>query len=586
MQTARTAPGESLVGEYLRLLLAGMGGVYALYWAVQLGALQLGLQGSGAQGSAPESMLSSYGATAGLLLVGLFVFGSAVGLAVCGGRVLLVTIACVAVGFMGVLLLRDDVRSAWSGHFAPFSPFASILYVAGTLMLAALRFNASSEGSSPATENVDDCRSLEEPQSAAFAAESATVEEGPQRSSRHRLARLAKVLALSSAFALLLYMIAWPAMQWVLGWGEFGIPTTMGDQLTLGQEVRVRTAKLSVFLIFVAIGASFGSFLHVVAYTLPRGQGVPLRSSACPNCKTKIRRLDNIPIYSYLMLKGRCRDCGIEIPIRYLWAELSMGGLFASFFLLELVTGAANLPGFREIYYTGIVWIILYTKWDVVGIVAYHLFLYGTILTALYANWQRGRMPWYFWGLASAIVFGLPLVFDHLLPMKLATIENVSPAVLNAMTSLAGGVAGLACGVLLVRFFARHLPSGSDDPAGAEDGWQLSLSGVVPALLLLGLGLGWQAIFGVVGCAAFLLGLVLCFRGGRRFVAENGVLATLLIAAVTHQFVWESLVKFGQPVWLHQNSPWPIAVGFAASVFVMFYMVSRVWKSHLLKVDL
>ncbi|MEO9595206.1 hypothetical protein, partial [Rhodopirellula bahusiensis] len=51
------------------------------------------------------------------------------------------------------------------------------------------------------------------------------------------------------------------------------------------------------------------------------------------------------------------------VAIRYLIVELIAAGIFASLFLVELVTGAANVPGFQHYAYTGILWIILYTKW-------------------------------------------------------------------------------------------------------------------------------------------------------------------------------------------------------------------------------
>jgi len=87
-------------------------------------------------------------------------------------------------------------------------------------------------------------------------------------------------------------------------------------------------------LIFV-FGAIIGSFLNVVIYRLPRG-GVTLRTppySFCPNCKKKIHWFDNIPILSYILLKGKCRYCGWRIPIRYFLVEVvnASGYLLNSF---------------------------------------------------------------------------------------------------------------------------------------------------------------------------------------------------------------------------------------------------------------
>lgn len=64
-------------------------------------------------------------------------------------------------------------------------------------------------------------------------------------------------------------------------------------------------------------GALFGSFLNVVIYRLPRGSSVAAGRSKCPQCRETIRALDNIPIVSWLLLRGKCRRCGWRIPARY-----------------------------------------------------------------------------------------------------------------------------------------------------------------------------------------------------------------------------------------------------------------------------
>ena len=66
-----------------------------------------------------------------------------------------------------------------------------------------------------------------------------------------------------------------------------------------------------------ACGAAFGSFVNVLAYRLPRRESIVKPRSRCPGCGTTIRSRDNIPVVSWLLLRGRCRDCGIRISIRY-----------------------------------------------------------------------------------------------------------------------------------------------------------------------------------------------------------------------------------------------------------------------------
>lgn len=80
-----------------------------------------------------------------------------------------------------------------------------------------------------------------------------------------------------------------------------------------------------------AFGLVFGSFANVPIHRWPRGGtvGEP-RRSACPTCGTDIRALDNLPVISWLVLRGRCRHCRAAISARYLAVEVVMGVLFAA----------------------------------------------------------------------------------------------------------------------------------------------------------------------------------------------------------------------------------------------------------------
>ena len=77
-------------------------------------------------------------------------------------------------------------------------------------------------------------------------------------------------------------------------------------------------------------GLAFGSFLNVVIYRVPREQSVVKPRSACPNCGTQIRAYDNIPVLSWIILRGKCRDCSHPISARYAIVELTCAFLFVS----------------------------------------------------------------------------------------------------------------------------------------------------------------------------------------------------------------------------------------------------------------
>ncbi len=76
-------------------------------------------------------------------------------------------------------------------------------------------------------------------------------------------------------------------------------------------------------------GLVIGSFLNVCIHRLPSGQSIVHPRSSCPGCGHLIRAYDNIPVLSYLLLRGRCRDCGTRIPARYPLVELLSGGFAA-----------------------------------------------------------------------------------------------------------------------------------------------------------------------------------------------------------------------------------------------------------------
>lgn len=87
-----------------------------------------------------------------------------------------------------------------------------------------------------------------------------------------------------------------------------------------------------VGLIFV-IGLVLGSFANVVIYRLPRGESIISPASKCPHCGHPIRPYDNVPLISYLLLRGRCRDCGGRISLRYPLVELAAGVLLLTLYL-------------------------------------------------------------------------------------------------------------------------------------------------------------------------------------------------------------------------------------------------------------
>jgi leader peptidase (prepilin peptidase)/N-methyltransferase len=77
-------------------------------------------------------------------------------------------------------------------------------------------------------------------------------------------------------------------------------------------------------------GAVIGSFLNVVAHRVPLGESLVSPGSRCPECESPVRPYDNVPVVSWLLLRGRCRDCGAPISPRYPLVELATALVFAA----------------------------------------------------------------------------------------------------------------------------------------------------------------------------------------------------------------------------------------------------------------
>lgn len=84
-------------------------------------------------------------------------------------------------------------------------------------------------------------------------------------------------------------------------------------------------------LVFAALfGLAIGSFLNVVAWRMPRRESLVRPASRCPACETPIRPADNVPLLSWLLLRGRCRACRAQISVRYPLVEVTTAALYVA----------------------------------------------------------------------------------------------------------------------------------------------------------------------------------------------------------------------------------------------------------------
>ncbi|MDG2102780.1 MAG: prepilin peptidase [Pirellulaceae bacterium] len=331
------------------------------------------------------------------------------------------------------------------------------------------------------------------------------------------------------AIPVLIYVIGlplWETLQVSLEGGSEKL-TTRDPNWNLANEFAFRAAKFLIFAAFTFLGACLGSFLNVVASSAPRGETVTWRDSCCPQCDSKISRFDNIPFFSYINLGGECRSCHCPIPIRYLLVECAVAGIFGSLFLYELVTGAANIPTVN-IRHTGILWIILYPKWQIIGMYFLHVFYMSFILVLALIEWDEQPLKVRFWLPVSAVFFITTLVFLPIQPVPLfdhlpELTSSLSPWLEQLLKLLAGSLLGVAIGVVWNKVLLKK-PS----------------TALTIAFLLTGMVLGWQALIQVT----LLFGL---FYGTSSLLFRNSYLSrqcpatVLLVTILIHHPLWKIL---------------------------------------------
>ncbi|MFH1846402.1 MAG: prepilin peptidase [Candidatus Omnitrophota bacterium] len=96
---------------------------------------------------------------------------------------------------------------------------------------------------------------------------------------------------------------------------------------------------MEYFIVFV-FGAVSGSFLNVCVYRLPKGKSIVRPRSFCPSCETPVKWYDNIPLISFLVLRGKCRACSKPISFRYFLIEL-LTALASVFFFYHYSVGVS-----------------------------------------------------------------------------------------------------------------------------------------------------------------------------------------------------------------------------------------------------
>lgn len=254
------------------------------------------------------------------------------------------------------------------------------------------------------------------------------------------------------------------------------------------------------------LAANVGSFLNVVAHRVPRGMSVAQGGSRCPACGNAIRWRDNVPVIGWLVLGGRCRDCGAAIAPRYPLVEAAAGGI-GGIAAVELLSGGRSWPAGRfGTGRSGIDVLLMDGDWQLALVCAAH----AAVLLVLLA-----------WRLFEA---------DR---TCVTSRGFLAVAAGLAVVAVAAGGPTVAAG----------WPAAVEAAVGAGAGAVLGLTAASPwlrqALVLAGTVLGWRAVIGAGAImAAVAVGRVAVgWWRGRRLPLEP-TCGDLLVAVAVQVLAW------------------------------------------------
>jgi leader peptidase (prepilin peptidase)/N-methyltransferase len=276
-----------------------------------------------------------------------------------------------------------------------------------------------------------------------------------------------------------------------------------------------------LILIFI-LGAAVGSFLNVCIYRLPLEKSILWPGSRCGSCLQRIRLFpDNVPLVSYLLLRGRCRTCGARFSPRYFLIELLTGLGFVGLFYLEVVANVHDFALFDPQKHD---WIALQVRmgaipWQGFVIFGYHALLLTFLIVASFCDIDHMEIPLPI--TLTGVVLGL--IGSALLPWpwpNLLGADGLDPeAWSNPAVGRAVPAGRFAAGTLLPReglypwpvwnYLPGWMPLGSWQ-AGLATGLAGLLAGMVILRLIAflfkagrgkeGLGIGDADLMMMVGC--------------------------------------------------------------------------------------
>lgn len=288
-------------------------------------------------------------------------------------------------------------------------------------------------------------------------------------------------------------------------------------------------AEAAVILFGFAWGSLLGSFINVVVHRLPLGESVAGEGSRCPHCRCPIRARDNLPVIGWLLLRGRCRSCGVGISPAYPLVEALCGLLVATLAATELAAGGRWLPGPSTGFPQGVDR-LLRGDWQLLVTCCLHAGVVLTVVTWALLDRVGWKCPHGWFLVASALVVAGVAVAPPAAPPGLLPGGGTWPSEPHDVQRVAASLAGITVGWVLAR---------------VASSWSVRL-----ALPLLGSVLGWQTLTVVAVATALATALATEIS---RFFSRNrvpaGSVGLGLAVAGTAALAWHAaLVAFWEPI--------------------------------------
>ncbi|MDA8744268.1 prepilin peptidase [Rubripirellula amarantea] len=314
------------------------------------------------------------------------------------------------------------------------------------------------------------------------------------------------------------------------------------------------------------IGSSIGSFLNVVAWRMPRGESVNGRSY-CPRCQTRLKARDNFPVFGWLMLGGRCRQCRLPISRRYPIVELVVGLSLTLIAIGQLYQ--LSLPYVTSRYGGGPLWQPIVDRY-VLTTLFFHIYAVTISWAFALIRYDRNRIPARLvaWGIMPIIL--AMLVFPPLMIVSWRTLGDADlPSLFGSSLRIDAAiriVTGLVAAAIIGRSLARGLCPRADlklDPLGKSTA---RLVDVILIISVPGLIIGWQSVIALVVAASILAVLLQRF-----FLRQTDRLGSFAIAIPislsVHLFAWWRL--HDSPYWPSDTSQPMVVLAWAAIILLV-----------------